>query len=291
MTPPSLDSKSNYYVYVYIDPRNHEEFYVGKGCGGRKDEDRDANGNSEKALARRIREIRKEDEEPIIRVIAKGLTEPQAFLVETALIWRRWPYLENAAKGQYSKHFRPENRMHVKLPSFDFFNGIYYVNIAEGGWRSWEDCRRFGFLSAGGGRNWSEQLDKLNQGDVVVAYLKKTAQGGGYAGVGIVTHRAVRVKQFRFRGKPIPKSELEEPGLYTSAEDRELTNYLVGIKWHKTFSRKHAKFESNFGLFTPHRVVASLANQPKTRKFVEESFGLSLDAIAAGKAILEESGA
>jgi len=28
---------SDYYVYVYIDPRNFEEFYYGKGCGSRKD--------------------------------------------------------------------------------------------------------------------------------------------------------------------------------------------------------------------------------------------------------------
>jgi len=27
---------NNYYVYVYIDPRNHEEFYYGKGKGSRK---------------------------------------------------------------------------------------------------------------------------------------------------------------------------------------------------------------------------------------------------------------
>jgi hypothetical protein len=27
----------DYYVCVYIDPRNHEEFYYGKGVGSRKD--------------------------------------------------------------------------------------------------------------------------------------------------------------------------------------------------------------------------------------------------------------
>ncbi len=28
---------NDYYVYVYIDPRNREEFYYGKGVGSRKD--------------------------------------------------------------------------------------------------------------------------------------------------------------------------------------------------------------------------------------------------------------
>jgi len=28
---------NDYYVYVYIDPRNHEEFYYGQGVGSRDD--------------------------------------------------------------------------------------------------------------------------------------------------------------------------------------------------------------------------------------------------------------
>jgi uncharacterized protein len=62
---------------VYIDPRNYEEFYYGKGCGGRKDVHLD--DARESAKVKRIRAIRKEHEEPIVRVIAKGLTEREAF--------------------------------------------------------------------------------------------------------------------------------------------------------------------------------------------------------------------
>src|SRR5947207_15227532 len=101
--------RSDYYVYVYIDPRNYEEFYYGKGCGGRKDAHLEASDDSEKA--KRIRAIFKQDEEPIIRVIAKGLTEREALLVETALIWKQGRYLDNLAQGHYSRHFRPPYRM------------------------------------------------------------------------------------------------------------------------------------------------------------------------------------
>jgi hypothetical protein len=31
------DSNAQWYVYVYIDPRNFEEFYYGKGKGNRKE--------------------------------------------------------------------------------------------------------------------------------------------------------------------------------------------------------------------------------------------------------------
>jgi hypothetical protein len=38
----------NYYVYVYIDPRNYEEFYYGKGKGSRKEYHLLDNSDSEK---------------------------------------------------------------------------------------------------------------------------------------------------------------------------------------------------------------------------------------------------
>jgi hypothetical protein len=60
---------------------------------------------------------------------------------------------------------------------------IYYVNVGEGPSRNWDDCRQFGFLAAGGGREWSKQLEKIKIGDTVIAYLK----GYGYVGIGKVT--------------------------------------------------------------------------------------------------------
>ena len=36
---PEVLQVSQYYVYVYIDPRNFEEFYFGKGKGSRKEDD------------------------------------------------------------------------------------------------------------------------------------------------------------------------------------------------------------------------------------------------------------
>jgi hypothetical protein len=71
---------SNHYVYVYIDPRNHEEFYYGKGHGSRKEAH--LAEQSESAKSKRIQEIRREGLLPIIRVIARGLTESEALLVE-----------------------------------------------------------------------------------------------------------------------------------------------------------------------------------------------------------------
>jgi len=70
----------DHYVYVYIDPRNNEEFYYGKGKGSRKNTHLTSDADTEKT--KRISAIRKEGLEPIIRVIARGLTNGEALLVE-----------------------------------------------------------------------------------------------------------------------------------------------------------------------------------------------------------------
>ena len=61
---------NRYYVYTYIDPRNLEGFYYGKGKGSRKSAHVFDVSDSDKA--RRIRDIKKVGLEPIIRVIAAG---------------------------------------------------------------------------------------------------------------------------------------------------------------------------------------------------------------------------
>ena len=77
-------NNSGYYVYVYIDPRNFEEFYYGKGKGKRKFAHLSDDSDNEKT--KRIKAIQKIGLEPIIKVIANSLTEDQAFLIEKTLI-------------------------------------------------------------------------------------------------------------------------------------------------------------------------------------------------------------
>ena len=159
-----------YYVYVYIDPRNLEEFYYGKGTGSRSQAHLQDTGDSVKVA--RIKAIQQEGLEPIIRIIARGLTSAEALMVETTLIWKLGRTLTNVASGQYVGKFRPRDTVHKRLARFDFENGIYYVNVGEGETRNWDDCLRFGFLAAGGKPKWSDPLRGLEEGDVVVAYLE-----------------------------------------------------------------------------------------------------------------------
>ena len=107
------------YVYVYVDPRNYEEFYYGKGTKDRKLAHLDGN-NEDNRKDRRIKAIEKAGLKPIIKVIASGLNDHDAHLIETTLIWKLGRTLDNSAAGHFAQKFRPHNTMHLDLKDFDF---------------------------------------------------------------------------------------------------------------------------------------------------------------------------
>jgi hypothetical protein len=263
-----MNSENSYYVYVYIDPRNFEEFYYGKGKGDRKSAHLQDTNDTEKT--RRIKAITDAGLQPIIRVIAAGLTETDAFLVEKTLIWKLGRNLTNASSGRFSESFRPYDSFHKLLPGFDFQNGIYYVNVGEGSHRAWEDCRKYGFLSAGQGTKWRDQILTLSEGDVAVAYLK----GRGYVGIGRIEAAAVAVAKFYCGGKSLKECKLACPNIFENSDDLEKSEYLVRVDWIKTVSKEDARFKKKHGLFTTQLVRASLSNQTKTMAFLESEFGV-----------------
>jgi LEM-3-like GIY-YIG domain len=187
----------DYYVYVYIDPRNYEEFYYGKGKGSRKDAHLiDA---SDSAKSKRIQEIKKEGGAPIVRVIARNLTEAEALLVEKTLLWKLGKLTTSIATGHFADKFRPSNTMNRELSGFDYRNGIYYYNVGEGLHRMWEDYIDFGFISAGQGVRWRDAMLGFNAGDLFIAYLKRH----GFVGVGRVLAKAQMIRNVQVRGKPL----------------------------------------------------------------------------------------
>jgi hypothetical protein len=237
-----MKNQADYYVYVYIDPRNYEEFYYGKGKGNRKDAHLSDESDSEKA--KRIGEIRKAGLKPIIRVIVRDLTETEAFLIEKTLIWKLGRTLTNKSTGHFAEKFRPQNTIYRELQGFDFRNEIYYVNVGEGPHRHWNDCKKYGFMSAGQGKQFSDPLRTLEPGDIIVAYLKRS----GFVGIGIVIEKAVKVDDFRYNGKTIKDLKLVEPFIIDNC-DNEKSEYLVKVKWKKVVDRDQAKWKPRPGYF------------------------------------------
>jgi hypothetical protein len=145
------------------------------------------------------------------------------------------------------------------------WSGLWYVNIDNGERRSWEDMRRYGFIAAGGGRVYSEPLRKLKPGDPIVAYQKQV----GYVGYGIVTAEVISAKQFQVEDIPILKMPLEQSGLGHKSDDPEMSEYLVGVKWEKTFPLSEGKTFQ--GIFANQNVVCKLRNAA-TLRFLRDFF-------------------
>lgn len=262
-----------YYVYCYIDPRNHEVFYYGKGTGSRSRAHLLDQGKSEKAAL--IKQIRADEVEPIIRIIATDLTADQALLVETTLIWNLGNRLTNKKSGQYARKFRPQNTLHRNLVGFDFSRRIHFFNVGEFEHRSWDDCRTHGFLSAGYGLKYANQVRQLHKGDVVVAYLSKH----GYVGIGRVTAEAVPARDFRIRNRALEQmqKQLKAPKICHDSDDLEKCEWVICVEWLVKKKREDALWKS--GLFTTQQVRASMANQPKTLRYIEREWGVRFEEI------------
>ncbi|MEO7839699.1 MAG: GIY-YIG nuclease family protein [Anaerolineales bacterium] len=277
-----MNDISDYYVYVYIDTRNFEEFYYGKGTGDRKYAHLGDEGDSEKA--KRIKDIHKSGLKPIIKVIAKDLTEREAFLIEKTLIWKLGRTLTNVSSGHFAEKFRPHNTMHTNLYGFDNQNRIYFFNVGESPHRTWVDCRKYGFLSAGQGKIWGEQTQALREGDVVVAYLSKK----GYVGVGVVIEEAVIAKDFRINRKRLDQLNLVCKRMMENASDPEKAEYPVRVEWKASCDASEAKWTRNRKLFTARMARASLQNQRQTMDFISLAFNIDLGSLLKKEQVIGE---
>lgn len=264
----------NYYVYVYIDPRNYEEFYYGKGKGSRKDAHLSATTDSEKTA--RIKAIRKEGLEPIIRVIARDLSQAEALLVEKTLLWKLGKLLTNVSSGHYAERFRPHDKVHLELSGFDFKSGVFYFNLGEGPHREWVDCRKYGFISAGQGERWSDAIKRFNEGDIFAAYLKKR----GFVGIGKITQRARPIRDVKIGKKSILKYPLHCKLMADNEDNDQKCEYVALVEWIKSVDAAEAKWKSGVGIYTTTHVRASLDGQPKTKIFLEGAFGINFSELA-----------
>ena len=117
----------------------------------------------------------------------------------------------------------------------------------------------------------------MSVGDIVVPYLKKR----GYVGVGRVESTVMPVSDFRYKGHALSASMLKQPGMLRHAADAGRSEYVVPIKWVRAVPAAEAQFRRRTGLFTTQLVVASLSRQPRTLRFVEDAFGVSISELAS----------
>jgi hypothetical protein len=150
------------------------------------------------------------------------------------------------------------------------WSGFYFVNVGEGEYRNWDDCRKFGFLSAGQGERYSNAMKKLKPGDRVFAYMK----GVGYVGFGTVTRAAVMARDFtpNDSDKGLLELPLRQPGMNSNKNDPTSSEWVVGVNWDKTFERDQARrFQ---GIFANQNIVC-LLRDTATADFLRREFDVA----------------
>jgi uncharacterized protein len=101
---PEMTNILKSYVYIYVDPRNGESFYVGRGKGNRSFAH--LNERTKMKKVARIFEIRKSGAEPRIELLRYGMTIEEASLVEAAAIdLLGFSKLTNAVRGNHRGTF------------------------------------------------------------------------------------------------------------------------------------------------------------------------------------------
>lgn len=118
--------------------------------------------------------------------------------------------------------------------------GYWFMNTGDGSnsSRSWEDCRKYGFMLAGGGPKYIGYARRLNVGDKVFAYLS----GHGYVGLGEVTAEAVPFKDFVPNGhsKPLPELPLTASIDIERMQDIERCDWCAAVRWIHAVDRDAA---------------------------------------------------
>ncbi|MBK9564147.1 MAG: hypothetical protein IPO37_02770 [Saprospiraceae bacterium] len=104
----------------------------------------------------------------------------------------------------------------------------------ENQYRCWDDMKKFGFWSAGGGKRYVDGTKKLEEGDTIYAYIS----GKGYVGKGTVRGKAKIVDEF-FKENNIVTSQLISKLFKEHIEDKnfedfhneDIGEYAVKVEW------------------------------------------------------------
>ena len=124
------------------------------------------------------------------------------------------------------------------------WNGEYFVSFGHDETRNWEDARKYGFISAGGGPWYSRTLGMLKPGDRVWVRIP----GEGYVGVGIVSSSSTPYKDFVINqdGTETHFDSIKKSAKYGAGENEANQEFFVKVDWLKTVPRDEAYDELGF---------------------------------------------
>lgn len=125
------------------------------------------------------------------------------------------------------------------------WNKEYYISFGEADSRNWQDALTYGFISAGGGKWYTQTLKMLHEGDRIWVNVPHT----GYVGVGIVQGSVQQASEagWDINGTYTPMQDMQLTGSYFySADDSERAEFVVPVKWIKAVPLEDAVREAGF---------------------------------------------
>ncbi|MBL8921732.1 MAG: DUF91 domain-containing protein [Myxococcaceae bacterium] len=146
-----------------------------------------------------------------------------------------------------------------------------YVSFGNGESRNWDDARKYGFVSAGGGAWYTRSMKNLQPGNRVFVHVP----GHGYVGVGRVTAVARRADQATVTvdGSEVPlaKVAVGAKNMLHDKGDDALAETVVGVEWLKAVGLDSAFWTD--GLFANQNSACKLRSRFTVEK-VAEHFGV-----------------
>lgn len=240
MFAPRVIEQIGYYVYLLIDPRDDAIFYVGKGTGNRcfahltEARKTQADTVADYAKLARIREIEDAGEAVRIDILRHGLSEPEAFHVESAAIDLVDPSLltnrvaghdtielgrmsiadVNAIYGAEPVDIHTEHRVVLIRISRLFERGMSAYDLYEATRKWW----RVGSQRREQGNRLAPRWAMAVYGGVVRAVYR--IEGWEQPTEVDIAEDSGRVKRWAFRGR-------RDPAMERIYAYRDVTNYLT----------------------------------------------------------------
>jgi hypothetical protein len=148
----------------------------------------------------------------------------------------------------------------------------FFVNVGEnftqpvGTTRHWDDLRKYGFISAGGGARFAKQMQNIPVGAEVYTYISEF----GYVGQARVIEKAVPIEQYTINGTQICDLPMVAPNALHSLGNHEMCEWLVRVEWIKAYERSNAIKKT--GLYV-HVATSCRIKDPISIKYLREQFG------------------
>ena len=136
------------------------------------------------------------------------------------------------------------------------WNNEFYACFGHDENRDWEEAVKYGFISGGGGKWYSNSLKMLEKD----ARVWVKVPGRGFVGVGRIIGPRQSATEFEIDGRPALQV-LKAKYLQEVSDDPDLMEYFVPVKWLDTVSMDKAVQEP--GMFGNQNTVC----RPKSRKW------------------------